>query len=213
MALNSAPHGEKSSIKGYSFHRWRGWWSKYRPTFLEKRGRHKPWSHHTSPNSSPPQSGSKWHIPTNKGYSVRPHREFENPINTKISSILENTPAPQDGLILWLHPSRKLKKKPKTLKQNKEDAARACVQSVKIPQMSPWRWWMKLNNSPRQCASSLLTCPRLFPHACLLFQTSCTAYSIEDSPQHCPPCNFPSPCRWNPEPDALGWSLPKLQSA
>lgn len=95
MALNSAPLGEKSSIKGYSFHRWRGWWSKYRPTFLEKRGRHKPWSHHTSPNSSPPQSGSKWHIPTNKGYSVRPHREFENPINTKISTTLENTPSPR----------------------------------------------------------------------------------------------------------------------
>lgn len=97
--FNSSPLEEKSSIKGYSSHRWRGWWSKYRPTFLEKRGRHKPWSHHTSPNSSPPQSGSKWHIPTNKGYSVRPHREFANPINTKIPTALENKPSPRMELM------------------------------------------------------------------------------------------------------------------
>lgn len=111
--FNLSPLAEKSSIKGYSFHRWRGWWSKYRPTFLEKRGRHKPWSHHTSPNSSPPQSGSKWHIPTNKGYSVRPHRAFENPDNTKISTVLESTPSPRMELMETLAVSiENIKKNP-----------------------------------------------------------------------------------------------------
>lgn len=38
-------------------------------------------------------------------------------------------------------------------------------------------------------------------------------YSTEDSTQHSPPWHIPSPCVWNHVPDALGWSLSKLQSA
>lgn len=46
-------------IQGYSYHRWRGWQSKYRRSSRETRGRRTPWCHHTWPCSSPHLSGSK----------------------------------------------------------------------------------------------------------------------------------------------------------
>ena len=51
--------GDPSHPEGYSYRKWRGWWSRCRRSFQKMMGPHTPWYRHTSQHSSLRLSGSK----------------------------------------------------------------------------------------------------------------------------------------------------------